>query len=119
MKWLIWILQGFIIYSLLPAGLQKLSGSQAIIDSFEQYYGYGEGMVYLAGAMETAAAILLIIAFWKKPFGLIGSTIAAIVMFGAVLSQVKAGAPAGFPLLLAVLAAVIFAGTLKQMNKRI
>lgn len=117
MKWLVWILQGVIILSLLPAGLQKLSGNQELMDMFTSFYGYGTGVVYLAGAMEVAAAVLLSIGFWKKPIGLVGSVIAAVVMFGGVLSQMKADASIFAPLLFVIFSLIVFIGTLNQINK--
>jgi putative oxidoreductase len=110
MKWTIRILQGFLVAGFLMSGLMKLiSSSEQIRQMFTEPLGYGIGFMYGIGVFETAAALVLLVGFWKRGFTLVSSALLILLMIGAVGSNLKEGllADAAVPLVYLVLLGVL------------
>jgi uncharacterized membrane protein YphA (DoxX/SURF4 family) len=116
MKWIVRILQGLLAAMFLMSGFMKLSGDPGQVEAFTNIYGYGTGAMYAVGIIEVVAAIGLIVGYWKKNLVLVFSGLLIVVMAGAVFTHLMAGQGFGIammPLILLVLAAVVFLGQRK------
>lgn len=100
---LIWILQGLAALVFLAAGGAKLIGAQQMVTMFEKV-GMGQWFRYATGLLEVGGAIGLFV----PGMGFYAAALLALVMAGAVISQVTvlAGSPIA-PAIMLVLTGVI------------
>jgi len=120
MKWTVRILQGLLAIGFLLFGFMKVSANPMQVDAFTNIYGYGTAFMYVVGIVEIISAIGLVIGFWKKNLVPVFSGIIAVVMAGAVFTHLIAGQGFGVamtPLILLILAVIVFFGHRKIMNK--
>ncbi|MBO1513959.1 DoxX family protein [Metabacillus bambusae] len=120
MKWTVRILQGLLAIGFLLFGFMKVSANPMQVDAFTNVYGYGTTFMYVVGIVEIISAIGLVIGFWKKKLVPVFSGILAVVMAGAVFTHLIAGQGFGvamMPLILLILAIIVFFGQRKVLNK--
>ncbi|UKS25404.1 DoxX family protein [Paenibacillus sp. HWE-109] len=113
MKWVVRILQALLALGYLMFGFMKLSGDPMQVEAFTTTYGYGEGFMYVVGAIELLAAIGLIIGFWKPRIAFVSAGVIVITMAGAVITHLKSGQGMGvatMPLILLIVALIIVIG---------
>jgi putative oxidoreductase len=116
------IIQGLLVIGFLFFGFMKLSANPMQVEAFNNVYGYGTGFMYVVGAIEIISAIGLLIGYWKKNLVPIFSGVLIVVMAGAVFTHLQAGQGFGVamtPLILLILAAVVFWGQKKLNQKQI
>lgn len=108
-----WILSGLIALVMLMAGVSKLRGAEDQVKGFVAM-GYPAWFLYVAGVIEVAGAILLLIPR-TAAFGvlLLGAT-----MLVATLSLLKIGDVAHAPIPLAFLVVIGIIGWLRQDSFR-
>ncbi|WP_276352675.1 DoxX family protein [Cohnella caldifontis] len=95
MKWVARIVQGVLCVGFLMSGLTKLfSGLEQIREMYSDPLGYDPVFIYAIGAIETSAALALIAGFRWKRAAAAASVALAVVMVGAIASQLTASAPA-------------------------
>ena len=85
-----WILSGLLALAFLGAGGAKLSGAPEMIQNFEGF-GLPIWFMYLTGAIEVAAAALLLI----PKLAPIGAGLLIPTMIGAVLAHLSVAHPIG------------------------
>jgi uncharacterized membrane protein YphA (DoxX/SURF4 family) len=120
MKWTVRILQGLLAIGFLLFGFMKVSANPIQVDAFTNIYGYGTTFMYVVGIAEIISAIGLVIGFWKKNLVPVFSGILTVVMAGAVFTHLIAGQGFGvamMPLILLILAIIVFVGQRKVLNK--
>jgi putative oxidoreductase len=116
MKWTVRIIQGLLVVGFLLSGFMKLSADPMQVQSFNEIYNYGTGLMYVVGSVEVISAVGLFIGFWKKNLVPVFSGALIIVMAGAVFTHLKAGQGFGvamIPFVLLVLAVIVFFGQRK------
>jgi putative oxidoreductase len=116
------IIQGLLVIGFLFFGFMKLSANPMQVEAFNNVYGYGTGFMYVVGAIEIISAIGLLIGYWKKNLVPIFSGVLIVVMAGAVFTHLQAGQGFGVamtPLILLILAVVVFWGQKKLNQKQI
>lgn len=121
MKWTVRILQGLLAVGFIFFGFMKVSANPMQVEAFTQIYSYGTGFMYVVGAIEIISAIGLLIGYWKKKLVLVFSGLLTIVMAGAVFTHLNSGQGlevAMTPLILLILAAVVFIGQRKIITGR-
>jgi uncharacterized membrane protein YphA (DoxX/SURF4 family) len=107
----LWILQVLLAAAFFTAGASKLAGTEMMVGQFETI-GLGQWFRYVTGALEIAAAILLVIPR-KAGFG---AVLLIPIMLGAAAAHliVFKNSPAA-PLVLLSLAAVVAWGRLEHI----
>ena len=116
------IIQGLLVIGFLLSGFMKLSANPMQVEAFNDVYGYETGFMYVVGAIEVISAIGLLIGYWKKILVPIFSGVLIVVMAGAVFTHLQAGQGFGAampPLILLILAVVVFWGQRKLNQKQI
>jgi uncharacterized membrane protein YphA (DoxX/SURF4 family) len=111
MKWVIRIIQGILAAGFLMSGLMKLfSSAEQIREMFTETLGYGAGFMYAVGAVETLAALALVVGYWRRNAALGSSVMLMVIMIGAIVSSLKEGlvADTALPLVYLVLLLVLF-----------
>jgi putative oxidoreductase len=110
MKWVIRIIQGILAAGFLMSGLMKLfSSSEQIREMFTETLGYRVGFMYTVGAVETLAALALVVGYWRINATLGSSVLLIVIMLGAIVSSLKEGlvADTALPLVYLVLLLVL------------
>ncbi|TLS49628.1 DoxX family membrane protein [Paenibacillus antri] len=92
MKRAIGVVQALLVAGFLMAGSSKLfSSAEQIRAMFTETMGLGAGFMYVVGAIETIAALALIVGFWKREIAAFSAAVLTIVMIGAVAATLIAG----------------------------
>lgn len=114
MKWLYRILQGLLAAEFLMAGMMKLFGSsEELTELYTEPLGYAVEFMRMVGALETLAAVGLIVGFRWSKIALASSGVLAVLMAGAGISLLTAGqgfAQAVLPFVLMLIALAVFFG---------
>jgi len=102
----LWVLQIVLAAFFLMAGGSKLAGAPAMVQLFDTL-GFGQWFRYVTGAIEVAAAILLVIPGMSR----YGAVLVVATMIGAVAAHVAVlhSSPAT-PAVLGILAGIVLWG---------
>jgi uncharacterized membrane protein YphA (DoxX/SURF4 family) len=101
----LWTLQVLTAAVFLMAGLGKLSGQPAMVETFEKI-GIGQWFRYVTGGIEVVSAILLVIPRVTP----VGATLLVCTMIGAVLTHLVIGGSPVPALILGCFAVIILWG---------
>ncbi|XZE56356.1 DoxX family protein [Planctomycetaceae bacterium SH139] len=108
----LWVLQVLLAAMFLMAGISKLMGQEMMVQNFETI-GLGQWFRYVTGAVEVAAAILLVV----PNFSWLGAGLLVCTMIGATLAHLSALGGSAVPaIVLGVLAAIILFGRRNLMQ---
>lgn len=111
----LWALQALLALAFLGAGLAKLSGQPAMVETFDKI-GVGQWFRYLTGAIEATCAVLLLF-----PRAAVYAALGLVVtMMGAVATHllILGGSPVA-PLALLVLSGVLAWGRREEMGAEV
>ena len=97
-----WLLTGLLALAFLGAGGSKLAGAEQMVNNFNEM-GLPIWFLYVTGAIEVAAAVLLLIPRTSP----IGAGLLIPTMIGAVLAHVVSGHPIGQAVPAAVLGLLV------------
>ena len=109
----LWILQILLAAAFLMAGVSKLAGTPAMVQLFTAV-GWGQWFRYVTGAIEVAAAVLLLIP------GLSGLAALLLIptMAGAILTHLTVlHSNPSTPVILLLLAAILLWGRREQISR--
>ncbi len=100
----VWLLSLYLIYDFLPRAFMKLSGPDMLFQAFAGW-GYPTWFVYVIGAVELIAPLMLLVPRIAK----FGAAILAVLMLGVIGTHVMADqmAAIGAPIMLLVMSVAV------------
>lgn len=121
MKWIIGILQCIIVAGFLMSGLSKIfSSHDQLREMFTETMGYEPVFMYIVGAVETLAALLLVIGYWRRTAVMVSCLLLTVIMLGAVVSSLMAELFSNvvIPMVYIILLSILFFAKLGRWKSR-